>query len=294
MNADTLRRGVVNVEALFSADSGDESQALECQVVREDALTLDIEDVGHYTLMWTPTGALDIPHGYTFEDGVLGDIEQPEGLALALGFSLSEGIISRLEDLKSVAVCPDNPGVIRIQLNDPDKVQIQRRNVVINSSCGICGPREIIDDNALGLSQVTESLKLARDQFVPLMTGMQEQQGIFERTGGSHAAAIFDASGEVIAVAEDLGRHNALDKAIGLALMERGSVAGFGTVLSSRLSLEMVVKAVRTDLEVMLAVSAPTSLAVEVAQHYGVTLCGFVRDERATIYSHPHRITSNP
>jgi FdhD protein len=122
------------------------------------------------------------------------------------------------------------------------------------------------------------------------MNGMREQQGIFERTGGSHAAAIFDTAGEVVAVAEDLGRHNALDKAIGLALLQQGSVAGYGAVLSSRLSLEMVVKAVRTDLEIVLAVSAPTSLAVDVAQHFGVTLCGFVRDKRATIYSHPHRI----
>ena len=290
MNADTLRRAVVNVKALYSADSGDDTEALECQLVREDALTLDIEDVGHYTLMWTPTGALDIAHGYTFEDGVLGEINQPEGLALALGFCLSEGIIQSLQDLKSVAVCPDNTGVIRIQLLDPGNVQIQRRNVVINSSCGICGPREIIDDNALGLTRVTNSLRLQRGQFVPLMNGMREQQGIFERTGGSHAAAIFDTAGEVVAVAEDLGRHNALDKAIGLALLQQGSVAGYVAVLSSRLSLEMVVKAVRTDLEIVLAVSAPTSLAVDVAQHFGVTLCGFVRDKRATIYSHPHRI----
>jgi FdhD protein len=292
MNADTLKRAVVNVKALYSPGLEDDSQPLECQVVREDALTLDIEGIGHYTLMWTPTGALDIPHGYTFEDGVLGDIAQPEGLALALGFSLSEGIISSLEDLRSISVCPDNSGVVRIQLHQPEKAHIQRRNVVINSSCGICGPREIIDDNALGLSAVTNSLKLDRDRFAPLMAGMREQQGIFERTGGSHAAAIFDPKGEVVAVAEDLGRHNALDKAIGLALLEHGSVAGFGAVLSSRLSLEMVVKAVRTDLEVVLAVSAPTSLAVEVAQLFGVTLCGFVRNERATIYSHPQRIHS--
>ncbi len=290
MSAETFKRAIVNVQALYSSGSDNASLPQECQVVREDALTLDVEGVGRYTLMWTPTGALDIPHGYTFDDGVLGDIEQPEGLALALGFSMSEGIISSLEDLRSVSVCPDNPGVIRIQLHDPGGVQVQRRDVVITSSCGICGPREIIEDNALGLSPVTDSLRLDRTQFVPLMSRMREQQVIFERTGGSHAAAIFDAEGEIITVAEDLGRHNALDKAIGLALLQRGSVAGFGAVLSSRLSLEMVVKAVRTDLEILLAVSAPTSLAVGVAEHFGVTLCGFVRDERATIYSHPQRV----
>jgi FdhD protein len=290
VNADTLSRAVVKVEALYSGEADEDALAQQCQLVREDALTLDVENVGHYTLMWTPTGALDIPHGYTFDDGILGDIQQPEGLALALGFCLSEGIIDSLQDLKSVSVCPDNPGVIRVQLHNPGEVQVQRRNVVINSSCGICGPRDIIEGNALGLTPVTESLSLPRARFLPLMAQMREQQGIFERTGGSHAAAIFDAGGEVIAVAEDLGRHNALDKAIGLALLSRGCVAGCGAVLSSRLSLEMVVKAVRTDLEIVLAVSAPTSLAVDVARHFGVTLCGFVRDERATIYSHPHRI----
>ena len=121
---------------------------------------------------------------------------------------------------------------------------------------------------------------------------MRAGQKIFEQTGGSHAAAIFNSTGEIVAVAEDLGRHNALDKAIGSVLLERGSVQGCGVVLSSRLSLEMVLKAVRAGLEVMLAVSAPTSLAIDVAQQFGVTLCGFVRAERATVYTHPDRILS--
>ncbi len=289
---DASERGVVAVDTHYSAGSQEPVQAFASQVVREDALTLDIEDIGNYSLMWTPTSNQQLAQGYTFEDGVLGDVEQPEGLALALGFCMSEGIISRLDALKSVAVCPDNPAMIRIQLKNPQEVQVQRKNVVINSSCGICGPREIIDDNALGLSLVTTTLQLQRAQFAPLMTDMRRQQSVFDQTGGSHAAAIFGPDGKIIAVAEDLGRHNALDKAIGLALLQRGSVAGCGAVLSSRLSLEMVVKAVRTDLEIVLAVSAPTSLAIDVARTFGVTLCGFVRDDRATMYSHPQRIIS--
>ncbi len=290
MKADALDGSVVNVGALFSPNSNADLTALECELVREDALTLDIEGVGKYTLMWTPSGTMDIAHGYTFEEGVLGDIHEPEGLALALGFCLSEGVIANLEDLKSVSVCPENPAVVRIRLRHPEKVRVQRRNVVINSSCGICGPREIMQDNVLGLAPVANSLSLDRGRCSPLMAQMREQQGVFQRTGGSHAAALFDGSGKIIAVAEDLGRHNALDKAIGLALVKYGSVAGCGALLSSRLSLEMVVKAVRTRLEMLLAVSAPTSLAVEVARHFGVTLCGFVRDSRATIYTHPQRM----
>lgn len=287
---DQSNRGVIDVEALYSADTATEHLPQDCRVVEEDALLLDIDGVGHYTLMWTPTGVADVAHGYSFEDGVLGEVEQPEGLALALGFALSEGLIEDLSDLKSIAVCPDRSGVVRVQLHRPEAVTAHRRNVIINSSCGICGPQEILEDNALGLEDVPDTLRLRRGQFPLLMEQMRAQQRIFHETGGSHAAAIIDPGGEIVALAEDLGRHNALDKAIGLALLERGSVRGCGAVLSSRLSLELVLKAVRTDLEIMLAVSAPTSLAIDVAERFGVTLCGFVRDSRATIYSHPHRI----
>jgi len=289
-----MKRGVVNVEALFSADSKGTSEASWCQVVEEDVLTLDVEGVGHYTLMWTPTVANTSAQGYTLEDGLLGEGEQPEGLALAMGFALSEGLITSLSDIKSLSVCPDDPKVVRVQLHHPETVNIGRKNVVINSSCGICGPREILEDNALLLPVAEDSLRLQRRMFVPLMEQMRAGQHIFEQTGGSHAAAIFDDTGNVLAVAEDLGRHNALDKAIGMVLLQRGNVNNCGVVLSSRLSLEMVLKAVRTGLQIMLAVSAPTSLAIQVADKFGVTLCGFVREQRATVYTHPQRVRSDP
>ena len=286
------KRGVVDVDALYMADLESEPEQASTQVVEEDALTLDVEGVGHYTLMWTPTHSAIEAHGFTLEDGVLGEIENPEGLALALGFALSEGLIRRLDDIKSLSVCAENPKVVQVQLQDPDAVHVTRKNVVINSSCGICGPREILEDNALGLEPVPQSLAISREDFLSLMTQMGEGQQIFRETGGSHAAAIFDASGTVLAVAEDLGRHNALDKAIGSVLLERGDLSGCGVVLSSRLSLEMVLKSVRAGIEIMLAVSAPTSLAIEVAEKFGVTLCGFVRGTRATVYNHSHRIVN--
>lgn len=285
-----ISKGVVDVDALYIPDALAESEVARCQVVVEDALTLEVEGVGNYTLMYTPTVSSSTAQGFTLEDGLLGEGEQPEGLSLAMGFALSEGLIETLADIKSLSVCPDNPKVVQVQLQHPENVTTNRKNVVINSSCGICGPREILEDNALQLPRVGEGLLLERGRFQQLMQHMRDGQLIFQETGGSHAAAIFDEKGEIIAVAEDLGRHNALDKAIGMVLMERGSVAGCGVVLSSRLSLEMVLKAVRTGLEIMLAVSAPTSLAIEVADRFGVTLCGFVRDTRATVYTHPQRI----
>lgn len=289
-----MKKGIVDVEALYIPTGDAESEASRCRVVEEDALTLDVRDVGHYTLMWTPTSHPVAPHGFTLEDGLLGEEEQPEGLSLAMGFALSEGLIDSLADIRSLSVCPDSPGVVRLQLHRPEGVTTTRRNVIINSSCGICGPREILEDNALGLQSVEDSLRIGHGQFATLMAQMHDSQQIFRQTGGSHAAAIFDQSGEVLAVAEDLGRHNALDKAIGMVLLHRGDVANCGAVLSSRLSLEMILKAVRTGLQMMLAVSAPTSLAIDVAEKFGVTLCGFVRDNRATIYTHPQRVLRDP
>jgi FdhD protein len=291
MAISAVKRGVVDVEALYLPDADSRSEAFHCRVVEEDALTLDVVDVGHYTLMWTPTVAATTAQGFTLEDGLLGEGEQPEGLALAMGFALSEGLIESLSDIRSLAVCPDNPKVVRIQLHHPENVKTSRRNVVIDSSCGICGPREILEDNALDLPVAKDTLRLPRAAIVPLMQEMREGQQVFEETGGSHAAAIFDDSGTVLAVAEDLGRHNAMDKAIGMVLLQRGNLDGCGIVLSSRLSLEMVLKAVRTGLQMMLAVSAPTSLAIEVADKFGVTLCGFVREQRATVYTHAQRVS---
>jgi FdhD protein len=280
---------VVRVDAVHLGDD-DAAGQTQCHVVEEDTLTLDVEDVGYYTLMWTPTAAFDRPAGYTFEDGVLGDVDRPEALALGLGFALSEALIRSPSDIRSLSICPDNPGVVQLQLRDPAAVTVQRRDVIVNSSCGVCGAKEILEDNILALEPVPDGLHLDHADLLELMERMREQQVIFEQTGGAHGAAIFDRQGQVLAVAEDLGRHNALDKAIGAVLLERGDTRGCGVVLSSRLSLEMVVKAIRAGLEIMLAVSAPTSLAVEIAGRYGVTLCGFVRDRRATVYTHDHRI----
>ena len=290
MHKKVIKPGVIEVEALYLPDAKGDSEPFRCQVVEEDALPLEVEGIGHYTLMWTPTATNTTAQGFTVEDGLLGEGEQPEGLALAMGFALTEGLIENLQDIKSLSVCADNPKVVKIQLRDPQRATVTRKDVVINSSCCICGPREILEDNALGLSTVADSLRISPEVFAPLMAQMGEGQEIFRHTGGSHAAAIFDHSGEVLAVAEDLGRHNAMDKAIGMVLLQRADLSNCGVVLSSRLSLEMVLKAVRSGLQIMLAVSAPTSLAIEVADKFGVTLCGFVRDKRATVYTHPRRV----
>lgn len=286
-------RGVHQVTAYRIPKIGEPAIEEVCQVVEEDALTVDVEGVGKYTLMWTPTQAIEGPLGYTHSDGLLGESENPEALALAAGFIFTEGLISGLQDIHTMAVCQDQTNVVQVQLVNPEAAAVRRRDVIITSSCGICGARDIIENNAYGLTPVSDSMRMGALAFHELMQQMNQGQRIFQETGGSHAAAIFSQEGLIYSVAEDLGRHNALDKVIGRHLLENRSFSGCGVLMSSRLSLEMAVKAVRSGLEIIAAVSAPTSLAIQVADHFGVTLCGFVRGERATVFTHPHRVLGN-
>ncbi|HJV27842.1 MAG TPA: formate dehydrogenase accessory sulfurtransferase FdhD [Aromatoleum sp.] len=275
--------------------SGEDSRGeATCRVIDEDALTIDVEGVGRYTLMWTSTDGNDAAAGFVSGEGVLGDDvvseRVPERLALAAGFAYSEGIIGGLADIATMAVCPDRRNVVRMRLKAPERVVVKRRDVVVTSSCGVCGGREAIEDSLDDFAPVGTRLRLAAPELSALMATMQRRQRLFRTTGGAHAAAVFSPSGGVVAVAEDLGRHNALDKAIGECLLREVPLAGCGVVLSSRLSYEMVAKAARAGFELVAAVSAPTSLAIALAERVGITLCGFVRDASATVYSHPQRI----
>ncbi len=263
-----------------------------CWVVEEETLTIDAEGIGAYTLMWTPTEPVKAPCGFTPEDGVLAGNGVPEILALAAGFAFTEGLFDRIEDVRSLTVCPDNPGVVRLALADPQRAQVRRRNVVVGSSCGICGGRERVEDVVRGIPPVGDRMRLDPARLDAVMATMRQRQAVWLATGGTHAAAIFDADGGVLVMAEDLGRHNALDKAIGQCLLAGRPLAGCGTALTSRVTLEMASKAARAGLELVAAVSAASSLAIEVSGRYGITLCGFVRNGRATAFTHGHRILS--
>jgi FdhD protein len=134
------------------------------------------------------------------------------------------------------------------------------------------------------------SLKVSNDLLIEVTEHLRSMQQIFQMTGGSHAAGIFDSSGKIVAFAEDLGRHSALDKAIGKCLLDKLPMKGCAAVLSGRVSLEMVTKAARAGLELITAVSAPSSFAIEAADRWNITLCGFVRPGKINVYAHPERI----
>ena len=259
-----------------------------CWVVVEQALRVEVQDVGHYTLMCTPTGSPEAS-GYLPHDGFLGEGGEPGALALAAGFLLTEGLIDAMGDVASMAVCPDSASVVRVRLVDPARVHSTRRSGVVASSCGMCANVDGLVEAGGGM-RVASTLMLGAAQVHQHMRTMRARQAIFARTGGTHAAALFDAEGTLLALAEDLGRHNALDKVIGHCLLHGLPSAGGCVLLSGRVSLEMVTKAARAGIELVAAVSAPSSMAINAARRVGITLCGFVRGERLTAFTHPERL----
>jgi len=261
-----------------------------CALIREDILTIRVEGAGTYSLMWTPTGPVGEAQAFFHGEGTLGEGPLSESLCLAAGFLFTEGVIDGLDDLKAMAFCPDDSRVVVAYLQDPDRPRPRRRDALIASSCALCGEGGGIEGIIDALPIVSGDLVMEATDLTRMMGEMRRRQHVFEATGGAHAAAVFDSAGRIVAMAEDLGRHNALDKVIGRCLLEGLDAPACGVLLSSRLSLEMVAKSARAGFQLVAAVSAPTSLAVEVAQRKGITLCGFIREERCTVYSHGRRV----
>jgi len=256
---------VVRVNPLRISTGGDPPKHDPCDVVVEELLTITVEEIGSFAVMCTPC----------------------DTTALAAGFAFSEGIISSKDDIIKLSQQCD-PLVIAMQVDDPKQI-VSRRNLIVTSSCGLCGLRNI-DELMTGLTASKDSLQVPGSLLCEVAEKMRARQDLFTKTGGTHAAAIFSAKGEIVTLGEDLGRHNAFDKAIGKCLLNDQSPAGQGAVLSGRVSLEMVAKAARAGIEVMAAVSAPSTLAIQTADRCNITLCGFVRGNRATVYTHPRRI----
>ncbi len=261
----------------------------DCWVVEEQALFIDVAEIGLYTLMWTRTDVVTAA-AFLPTDGVLGDAAEPEALALCAGFLFTESIIETMADVAEMALCPDAPNLVRVRLLQPSQVNSHRRGGFIASSCGVCGGVDDTGDIRAGLAPVPNTLRIDAVCFEPLMAALQSRQAVFNRTGGTHAAALFSAAGALLASAEDLGRHNAMDKVIGQRLLRGLPTVGCGALLSGRVSLELIIKAARAGIELVAAVSAPSSLAIEAADQLGITLCGFVRQGRLTAFSHPQRL----
>ena len=192
------------------------------------------------------------------------------------GFCLAEGLVDEPEDLATVGYCNEpgsNMAIVTLRPERRKKVQslLKRRGFISQTSCGICG-KELIKDLSQILVPTTDNTTITMSQAMECIDQLSQHQKLYEKTRGSHAALLFDSKLEPLAVAEDVGRHNALDKAIGKVFME-GKIANARlAVLSSRISYELVQKAARAHLAILLAMSRPTALAVELGQTLNMTL----------------------
>ncbi len=205
---------------------------------------------------------------------------------LALGFCLSEGIPAR------GARVPDDlaANTVEVEVGDGFDAQAVRRNFYTSSSCGVCG-KGALAAVAFEAPKVDSDLRISLARVATLPQRLRDGQAAFEATGGLNATGLFDAQGTLVCIREDVGRHNAMDKVIGWA-HGAGALPLAASILcvSGRLSFELVQKAAVAGCPLLVAVGAPSSLAVELAQDRGITLCGFVRDGSANVYTEPWRL----
>ena len=279
----TQRREVVEV--------GSESQRRQDQLAREEPLEIRVS---------AEAGGVRESHSVAITMRTPG-----EDFELAAGFLYSEGVIRQRGDLWQIGRCPDagaeeSENIVEVHLA-PDvafDAEALSRHVYMTSSCGVCGKASLAAVRA-SMPSAPEArggarLKVTAEQVVKLTATMSAAQDLFSRTGGLHAAGLFDPAGSLQLLREDVGRHNAVDKVIGAVFLDDGlPLAETLLLVSGRASFELVQKAAMAGVPILLAVGAPSSLAVETADSLKMTLIGFLRDGRFNIYCGEERIDTS-
>jgi len=278
--ADAVRRKVANWSVVAVRKDG--SQASKPDVlVTEEPLEIRVESPQQSA---QPVAVTMRTPGHDFE--------------LAVGFLFTEGMVGRPADVKSVRYCqlPDSTeqqfNIVTVSLTKPFDEALSRRGMVTSASCGICGTSSI-EQLAQNVSRIDSGIGpvVTAEILTSLPEIIRRAQPTFDRTGGLHAAGLVDSTGDAYCVREDIGRHNAVDKVIGKAVLDsRVPIDGHALVVSGRLSFEIIQKAAMAGISFVAAVGAPSNLAVETAEELGITVVGFVRDGAANIYTHKHRI----
>ncbi len=219
---------------------------------------------------------------------------------LAAGFLFSEAIIRRARDIAAIEHCsPATAGsgfgnVIRVDLAADVSVDLTRlqRHFYTTSSCGVCGKASLEALHSVGASApASDGFYVRREVLIAVPQALRAAQSTFETTGGLHAAAAFNAAGDLIVTMEDVGRHNAVDKVVGYLLLNNSLPAEtMGLIVSGRASFELQQKALMAGMPLLAAVSAPSSLAVELAREFGITLIGFLRGNTFNVYAGAERV----
>ncbi len=250
-------------------------EPMEIRLIRETADGLDTHRIA--VTMRTP--------GHDFE--------------LAAGFLYGESIISGREDVLDISYCTDEDEPQRLNIVNVtvrpglqvDDASVQR-NFYTTSSCGVCGKAALESLEIHGCAVLPPGARVPASTLRALPERLREAQATFDRTGGLHAAGLFTLDGALLGLFEDVGRHNALDKLIGSALIEgRLPLTDTVLMLSGRASFELLQKSLAAQIPVVAAVGAPSSLAVELAESFNVTLAGFVRADSINVYTAAHRIS---
>ena len=257
------------------------------QLVVEEPLEIRVQQQSLIVVMRTP--------GYDFE--------------LAAGFLFTENLIKSVDDIEIIAYCEENntttktgdqkqglsefQNIVNVHLAQELNLENQdgwQRNFHANASCGLCG-KMTIESVKHHVNPLNSELRLNQTVFYKLNDRLRAAQSVFEKTGGLHAAGLFDHNGELRIVREDIGRHNAVDKVIGHALLaEMLPLDKHILMVSGRASFEIVQKALFARIPIVVAVSAASTLAVDLAEEGNLTLIGFMRGQRMVVYTHPERI----
>jgi len=257
-------------------------------LVVEEPLEIRLNNIPLAVVMRTPGHDFDLARGFLLTEGVL-QKQKTNGKKQKANSYIGEAIdIDHARDELGLEI----PNVVNCQLPEMSPMEISgwQRHIFASSSCGICG-RASIDRVRIEAPVLQASWQILFPILQNLPEKLRQHQTTFSSTGGLHAAALFTAQGEIIALREDIGRHNAVDKILGWAMrQEFPALANSGLLVSGRLSFELVQKALLGGIALVAGISAASSLAVELADESGMTLVGFLRGDTAVIYSHPARI----
>jgi FdhD protein len=257
--------------AILKLDGGQQKH-IEDEVVTEEPLEVRVNGESFSVTMRTPGSDFD----------------------LAIGMLWTEGIIRSRDEIGTIAYCPDEEypdlkNVVNVSLLDGSRKLESSRRLWANSSCGLCG-KATLDAIRQTCRPIVSAAVAAHDLLYSLPSRLREAQSNFEHTGGSHAAALFDVRGNLSVLREDIGRHNAVDKVLGAALSATIPVGEIIMMVSGRLGFEIAQKAVVAGIPIVASISAPSSLALELANEFQMTAIGFLRGQSMNIYTHPERV----
>jgi FdhD protein len=219
---------------------------------------------------------------------------------LAAGFLFAEGLIAHRDELATIGYCLDrdlteeqryNVVTVDLRASELPPIPGADRRFPVSSACGVCGKTHLDQIERSGLTRITAPVTVSPETLTALPDRLRAAQGVFERTGGLHAAGLFSAEGSLIALREDVGRHNAVDKLLGWALLDgRLPLSHHIVLVSGRTSFEITQKCAAAGVPILAAVSAPSSLAIDLATRFGMTLIGFLRGEQFNVYAGGWRV----